>query len=49
MEILSVTHAHGRALCLYIGEEASDSNIHETQRQFSFGRFWPIQEIWTPF
>lgn len=27
MEIPSVAYAHGKALCLSIGEEASDSNI----------------------
>ena len=26
-KILSVTYAHGRALCLFVGEEATDSSI----------------------
>ena len=33
MEIISVTHAYGRALWLSIGEKASDYNIRETQRR----------------
>ena len=39
MKILSVTHTHGRALCLSIGEEASDSIIRETQRWSSSAQF----------
>ena len=35
MKILSVTYAHGKALYLSIREEASDTNIHETQRRSS--------------
>ena len=31
-EIHFVTHAYGKALCLSVGEEASDSNFCETQR-----------------
>ena len=38
-EILSVTHAYGRALCLSFGEEASDFNIHKTQRRSFSSQF----------
>ena len=30
MEINTVTHAYGKALCLSTREKASDSNFHET-------------------
>ncbi|KAL0008507.1 hypothetical protein SO802_010009 [Lithocarpus litseifolius] len=33
MEILFVTRAYGKALCLSVGEEASESNIFEAQRR----------------